>query len=323
MQSGTSVLTRFVSSRLLGPQGSLASPVQIDDIHIESIPSDNRGQSAILRFRLHHKSASDLEKAQLAGISEAESQMWLAFIGFTGRTNIRYQGTLADGQDTRIGRLHYSYLETPPIDFSRVSQIYDKLAQLRKNDRSRYVNAIQAFQTAVALLDSNPTLSFFLSVVAIECLSNYVNLPGTKGPRDRFVKFVSKYLHTEMSSEKSDLTRFEQAFDTAYRIRSSFVHSGQQLPNPVRLADAFGVRAVTYPDRGKRRLAPSLIYLHKIVGATLEGFLEARIVEKPNRPRKPVFRPLARKILVGKLTLKQGVSVKKGEPVTRDMIDVW
>jgi hypothetical protein len=259
----------------------------------------------------------------LAGTAEAESQMWLAFIGFTGRSNIRYRGTLVDGQDTRIGRLRYSYQETPPIDFSRVSQIYDKLAQLRKNDRSRYVNAIQAFQTAVALLDSNPTLSFFLSVVAIECLSNYVNLPGAKGPRDRFVKFVSKYIHTEMSSEKSDLVKFEQTLDTAYRIRSSFVHGGQRLPNPVRLADAFGVRAVTYPDRGKKRLAPSLIYLHKIVGATLEGFLEARIHEKPNKLRKPVFRPLARKILVGKLTLKQGISIKKGEPVTRDMLDVW
>jgi len=299
------------------------SPVEIDGIHIEPIPSDNREQSATLRFILHQKSTSDLERAQLAGTAEAESQMWLSFIGFTGRSNIRYRGTLVDGQDTRIGRLRYSYQETPPIDFLRVSQNYHKLAQLRRNDRSRFVNAIQAFQSAVVLLDSNPTLSFFLSVVAIECLSNYADLPGAKGSRDRFVKFISKYLHTEMSSEKSDLIKFEQTLDTAYRIRNSFVHSGHQLPNPVRLADAFNVRAVTYPDRGKKRLAPSLIYLHRIVGATLEGFLEARIIEKPNKPRKPVFRPLARRTLLGRLTLRQGVSIKKGEPVTRGMIDVW
>jgi len=299
------------------------SPVEIDDIHIESIPSDNRVQSATLRFKLYHKSTSDLERAQLAGIAEAESEMWLAFIGFAGRSNIRYRGTLVNGQDTRIGRLRYSYLETPPIDFSRVSQIYDMLAQLRRNDRSRFVNAIQAFQSAVALLDSNPTLSFFLSVVAIECLSNYVDLVGVKGPREKFVKFVSKYLHPEMSLEKSDLTKFEQTLDTAYRIRSSFAHSGQHLPNPVRLADALNVRAVTYPDRGKKRRAPSLIWLHKIAGATLEGFLEARILERPNKPRKPIFRPLARKTHVARLTKRQGISIKKGELVTRDMIDTW
>jgi len=323
MQSESWVLTRFTSSRSLGQQGSLVSPLEIDGIHIESIPGDNREQTAILRFRLHHKSTSDLERTQLAGTAEAESQMWLAFIGFAGRSNIRYRGTLVDGQDTRIGRLRYSYQETPPINFSRASQIYDKLAQLRKNDRSRFVNAIQAFQSAVALLDSNPTLSFFLSVVAIECLSNCVHLPGAKGSRERFVKFISKYLPTEISSEKSDLAKFEQTLDTAYRIRSSFVHSGQQLPNHVRVADALNVRAVTYPHRGERRRAPSLIWLHKIVGATLEGFLEARILEKPNKPRKPVFRRLARKTLVGRLILRQGFSVKKGEPVTRDMIDFW
>ena len=121
-----------------------------------------------------------------------------------------------------------------------------------------------------------------------------------------------------VSAEKSDQVKFEQRLDTAYRIRNSFVHSGQSMPNAVAIADRRNVPSAIYDDRGTRRRAPGLIWLQKIVRATLLGFLSTVTQEHPSKPRKPVFRSLAKRANI--IRLVAAGPIQKGEPITWDKL---
>lgn len=313
------VKTRFISSRAF--PFPLAT-VEIDDFQIDPIPSGNREQEAIFRFEFFHRTRPplDLEKMQLANIGEIESRMWLALLSLIGESNVRFQGTSVNGESTSAQRLKYRFSQQPPIDFSVVEHYYEMLAQLRGRDRERFVNSARIYQSAVSLMDSNPSLSFFLFVVTVECLSNYVEKTGKS--REKFVRFIAKYLHASMSREKSDLFKFEHRLDTAYRIRNSFVHAGQDMPGTVWLADRLDLPSVIYLVQGKERRAPGLIWLEKIVRSSLLGFLEARVQERQNKPKKPVFRTLANRANVLHLKKKKGIAIQKGQPITADMLEL-
>jgi len=58
----------------------------------------------------------------------------------------------------------------------------------------------KAYRAGVSLMDANPSVSYFLFVVAIEYLSNYVQKGS--GNRERFVQFVVKYLDPALNAEK-------------------------------------------------------------------------------------------------------------------------
>jgi hypothetical protein len=314
-RSTADVKTRFTSSRDLP---ALTSPLQIDEFQIDSIPGKSDEQEAMLRFHFVRQipGPSDFGKVMLANVGEIESRMWLAFLSVICASNIRFLGSMVNGESTSIQRLKYRFSKEPPINTSPVINYYGKLAQLRGRDRSRFVNSLRAYQSAVSLMDSNPNVSFFLFVVAVECLSNYVERGGKI--RDKFIRFVVRYLHPSLSEEKKDLQKFEERLDTAYRLRSSFVHSGEGLPGPVYLADRLSLPSVLYYVRGKERRGPGLVWLEKIVRMSLIGFLDTRVAERPSEPKKPVFRNLAAR--EGVARMKARIPVQKGQDMTRDML---
>lgn len=314
-RSRADVKTRFASSRDLQ---SLACPFQIDEFQIDSVPGQNEQQEAILRFHFVRQTIdpANFGKIMLASIGETESRMWLAFLSLVTASNIRFLGSMVNGESTGVQRLKYRFSREPPVDFRQVAICYEKLAQLRGRDRGRFVNSARAYQSAVSLMDSNPTVSFFLFVVAVECLSNYVERGGKI--RDRFVRFVVRYLHPSLSDEKKDLAKFRHRLDTAYRIRNSFVHAGEGLPGPVHLADRLNHPSVVYYARGKERRGPGLMWLERIVRMSLLGFLDARIGDRTNKPKKPVFGNLAAR--EGVTRMKTRVPVQKGQGITAEML---
>jgi hypothetical protein len=320
-----SVTARFSSSRAFSTPQSSIPKLQFDEFHIDPLPSEANRQDGVLTYEFEYRPIGGPAFAQidLAQVSETEARMFLATFSLVAASNITFQGTLVNGEDTATRIQRYTFSNQPPINFEQVKDYYNKLGQLRLKDRERYVNAARAYQSAVSLLGSNPTVSFFLLVVAIECLSNYVLQAVRKEKkRERFARFVETYLPESMNSEKSDLPKFKNRLETAYRLRNSFVHGGQPLPPTVSTADGLARPSVLYFERKKERRAPGLVWLERIVRATLLGFLEKRIVEMPNKPRRPLFRKLPSRLRVARLRIKAGHSVQKWQPITFDMLDL-
>jgi len=307
-----SVKARFRSSRLFH------APAQIDEFLFEPIPSSGENTEGILRHEFFHRTGNvpELDKLTVNSIGQTESQMWLAFLSLIAASNVTFQGALINDEDSGSQRLKYSFAQQPPIDFGLVQQYYERLAQIQGRNRLRFINSARSYQSAVSQMDSNPTVSYFLFVVAIECLSNFVIDAG--GNRQKFIRFIDKYLDSSLSAEKSDQAKFEQRLDAAYRIRNAFVHRGQSIPNAVAIADRASVPSAIYYDRGIRRRAPGLIWLQKIVRATLLGFLSTITQEHPSKPRKPVFRSLAKRANI--IRLQAAAPIQKGEPITLDKL---
>jgi hypothetical protein len=322
-QSKISVVARFSSSRAFSTPDTTVPNFQFDEFRVDPLPSEGNRQDAILSYEFKHtpKAGSPFEKIDLAQTSEGEARIFLASLSVVAASDISFHGALVNGESTLARGQAYRLASLPPVNFDDVKSYYDKLAQLRLKDRGRFVNSARAFQSALSLLDSNPTVSFFMLVVAIECLSNYV-LPPLKNEskRERFVRFVETYLHQSLGSEKSDISKFRSRLDTAYRMRNAFVHGGQLLHPAVYFADRLARPSVLYFERKQGRRAPGLLWLEKIVRGALLGFLEARVKEVPNKPRRPLFRNLPGRLPIARFRVR--VSVKKGQPMTADMLDL-
>jgi hypothetical protein len=322
-QPKISVVARFSSSRAFSSPDTPTPNFQFDEFRIDPLPSDGNRQDAILSYEFKHtpKAGSPFAKIDLAQSSESEARIFLAALSVVSASDISFHGALVNGESTIARRQAYRLASFPRVNFEDVKSYYDKLAQLRLKDRARFVNSARAFQSALSLLDSNPTVSFFMLVVAIECLSNYVLPPLKKeSKRERFVRFVETYLHQSLSTEKSDISKFRSRLDTAYRMRNAFVHGGQLLHPAVYFADRLVRPSVLYFERKQERRAPGLLWLEKIVRAALLGFLEARVQEIPNKPRRPLFRNLPGRLPIARLRVK--VSVQRGQAVTADMLDL-
>jgi hypothetical protein len=306
------VKARFRSSRFF------SAPAQIDEFLFDPIPSRGENTEGILRYGFFHAtgSAPELDKLAANSIGQTESQMWLAFFSLSAASNIAFRGALINDEDSGSQRLKYSFARQPPIDFALVQQHYERLAQIQGRNRLRFINSARSYQSAVSQMDSNPTVSFFLFVVAIECLSNFVIDAGSS--RKKFIRFIDRYLDSSLSAEKSDQAKFEERLDVAYRIRNAFVHRGQSIPNAVAIADRANVPSAIYYDRGTRRRAPGLIWLQKIVRATLLGFLWTVTQEHPSNPRKPVFRSLAKRANI--IRVVAAAPLQKGDPITLDKL---
>jgi hypothetical protein len=233
------VVARFSSSRAFSSPDTPTPNFQFDEFRIDPLPSEGNRQHAILSYEFKHtpKAGSPFAQIDLAQASESEARIFLASLSVVSASDISFHGALVNGESTVARRQACRLASLPPVNFDDVKSYYDKLAQLRLKDRGRLVNSARAFQSALSLLDSNPTVSFFMLVVAVECLSNYV-LPSLKkeSKRERFVRFVETYLHQSLSSEKSDISKFRSRLDTAYRMRNAFVH-GAKLRNGGRCSE--------------------------------------------------------------------------------------
>jgi len=312
------VKTRFSSSKSFP---SLAPFIQINDFKIETIPSTTKVQQAIFRFTFSHRvSESELDKIMLMEMAETESKMLLAFLSLVGKSKIHFKGATVNGVPTDAHRLKYVYPQEPSINIAALQYYYEKLSRLPTRDLERLVNALRTFESAISLMKTNPTISFFLLVATVECLSNFQIERGSS--KEKFVQFVTKYLHPELSDEKDELKKFQERLRTAYEIRNWFVHRGENIPKTVFLADKLQRKSVVFHRKKKELRAPGLVWLEKIIGGCLLGFLDTERPQRVHKFKKPVFRALAKKEGILRLKKKKGIPIKKGQPITADMLEL-
>lgn len=244
-----------------------------------------------------------------------ESEYFLSFLSVASRSNCKFSGGLLDFENIVRQKITYG-LTRKTFDFNEVKHYYDKLCSLAEEDKERFVHACVRYRQAISIWETEPVVTFFLFVVAVECLSNSMvlnysniawdvyrsfygdpNYPRGKMPKAvKFVEFLCKYLPPEALKNEGDIMKLKMRLLSAYFIRSSFVHDGAELPQPVKLADHLRKKSVVYSLRkqGKKYeiRAPGICWLESIVNCAFKCFLES---ESGKTTPTDIFRDQAKK----------------------------
>jgi hypothetical protein len=309
--------------------------VTIGEYAIEQVPSTDNSE-AILTFKV---TAEDpFLKNMLHIQSRLETEYFLSFLSLVSLSNCEFQAGLLGLKNVFSYGMKYT-LARKPFNFDVASEFYQKLRTLPKEDKRRFVNACKRYRQAISIYDKEPVVSFFLLVVAIECLSNSLPI-GEKdvdwgvyerfyGSRSRkykipnsvkFVEFISKYLPGSVLDEEGDIELFKKRLLSAYMIRNWFVHNGEDLPGPVTVADRLKKRSLVYKVVRNHKeyeiRAPALIYLERIVVNALMGFLNS---ESGKCTSAPVFSDQAKESGAYAVKLREGhPSIQKGQAIDDD-----
>ncbi len=286
--------------------------VSIGDYAIEQMPSTDNSE-AILVFEVE---PGPLPKDMFFNLVKLEANYFLSFLSLISLSNCEFQAGLWNKEN--IVTLERKYvLSRKPFNFEAAREHYSRFCSLSDEQRKRLVNACKRYRQAVSIYDKEPVVSFFLLVVAIECLSNsmdiresdvawtlYESFYGSKFKRNRsrripssvkFVEFICKYLPTGVLAAEGEIDLLKKRLLSAYFIRNSFVHDGEDLPSPVSMADFLGRRSIVYvAPRDDKRIeirAPGMLWLERIVVNALIGYLTK---ESGDRVQPSVFRDLAR-----------------------------
>jgi hypothetical protein len=286
--------------------------VAIGDYAIEQIPSSDNSE-AILIFEAGH---GPLPKDMFFNLIKLEANYFLSFLSLISLSNCEFQAGLWNKENIATPERKY-VLTRNPFNLEAAKEHYSRFCSLGNEQRKRFVNACKRYRQAVSIYDKEPIVSFFLLVVAIECLSNsidiresdlawavYESFYGSKLKRNRrrripssvkFVEFICKYLPTDVLAAEGEIDLLKKRLLSAYFIRNSFVHDGEDLPSPVSMADFLGRRSIVYvAPRDDKRIeirAPAMLWLERIVVNALIGYL---IKESGKRLQPSVFRELAR-----------------------------
>ena len=82
----------------------------------------------------------------------------------------------------------YANLRTTLDEIPDFSTLLKKMFSADEDIATQYIRACEVYQTAVNVMQTNVTLSFFLLTVSIECLSN--KLGAGDGKCDKFISFI-------------------------------------------------------------------------------------------------------------------------------------
>jgi len=305
----------------------------IGDYVIEQIPAEGNSEG-IISFSFREK-PEETNKSSLFRQTYLEAKYFLSFLSLISRSNCEFQAGYLDFENILAREPSYILIRRP-FNFDELVQYYNKLSTLRKEDKRRFTNACKRYQQAISIWNREPVVSLFLFVVAIECLSNYETVQLTDNMRAtydgfcikkvtnavRFAEFVCKYLPQNLLEAEGDIDLLKKRLLSAYFIRNWFVHDGDDLPSPVRIADYLGKKSLVYRvEKHRKRYemrAPSLIWFEKIVVNTLVGFLN---VKAGRRKSKPIFRHQAKDAMKYNLKLRPThPSIQKGQEITDKML---
>ena len=240
------VRIRFKSSNFLPDK---TGKITIGDYAIEQTPSIGNSE-AILTFMARN----DLpEKDMFFSLIKLEANYFLSFISLISLCNCEFQAGLWNLESIVTRERKYG-LTRKPFNFAEVREYYQRACSLSDEEKRRFVNACKRYRQAISIYEKEPVVSFFLLVVAIECLFNgmlvrksdvswdvYQSFYGPKFKRIKnsvkFVEFICKYLPPEVVKEEGDMHLLRKRLLSAYFIRNGFVHDGEDLPRPVTTAD--------------------------------------------------------------------------------------
>ena len=158
----------------------------------------------------------------------------------------------------------------------------DAIMRLAEADLRQFVRACRTFNLALHTAEIDETLGFLLLVTAIESLSSMesflpnVVLNKAKYSADRYVRFVQKYcLNIESLCGHDGEDGFIRNLKSVYhKIRSPFVHSGNEVSVASNMADGIGQASVKHFVKGKELFTPGLVWFIRVVHGTLIGFVD-------------------------------------------------
>ena len=185
-QPSMPVVVRFSCSREFAP--TIEEGI-VGKYRVKPIPSQKPifarfGEELLLSF------VDQWKRGQQHSNPVEESRYVLAWLSLALRARIGYRASKINNVDVDLQQLpkykdFVSRLEAFP---SELNDLYHKLLSLDEALLRQYIRSCLVYQSALSMLEDSPTLTFFLLVVAIECLSNTVVSTGTK--KERFVQFI-------------------------------------------------------------------------------------------------------------------------------------
>src|SRR3989344_663938 len=228
-----------------------------------------------------------------------------------------------------------------PIDFpNNILELYNKFKSLPLEILERYARACECYQEALLVSDNNPTISFFLFVVCVECMSNrsynfyeylmrelaekneiskkeigeiYNKFNKEHGSKKSFIEFI--LFNFEEWKEEFNKEDFIKLLSSIYDIRSLFTHEGEDLTKHIELIDNLKSKTIFTNIKDKKLEFPALNYLSEIVREVLINFIERQQdSDADNIPE------LALKDSLVNLDLIKDEAIKKGSFIFKNQI---
>src|SRR3989344_4218086 len=114
--------------------------------------------------------------------------------------------------DTNQGNIIFN---SPIIFPENLSDLYTKFKSLSLEVLERYLRACECYQQSLLTSSNNPSVSFFLLVVSIECLTN---------KEQDFHEYLIKELDEKNEVSKQEINKIHESFITEYGIKKNFIN---------------------------------------------------------------------------------------------------
>ena len=145
----------------------------------------------------------------------------------------------------------------------------------------QFSRASSTYSFALEFIPADPTFTFSLLVVAVECLSSqdavvpYAELHHDKAKCERFCAFVRRMLPEALKGpDERDEKLFTDLLKTVYYLhRSAFVHGGREVSDASLLADKAGSSYFKHLVDGEEIKTPGLAWFARVVRGSLLGYL--------------------------------------------------
>ena len=212
----------------------------------------------------------------------AEAQMFLSFFSLLIGSKLNIDSTMINDikiEDPALYTDVYSEYKTRIESIPDFSLLYKKFESMEYDIAKQLLRACDVYRSAVNLIETNTTLSFFLFCIAIECLSNKVS--SKSGMQEKFADFILTYLpnKSDLNSEENWRKMLKEIY---YNHRSGFTHGGKTIPDAVKMADKHDRIYVKNVIDGKEVLTPGLKWFERIVRNCLIGYLLNIELKKDN-----------------------------------------
>ena len=249
----------------------------------------------------------------------AEAQMFLSFFSLLIGSKLNIDSTMIGDIKTEDSTLHtdvYKEYNTRIESIPDFSLLYTKFESMDYDIAKKLLRACEVYKTAVNLIGTNKTLSFFLFCIVIECLSNKVS--SKKGTYEKFADFILSYLpdQSDFNSEEEWRRILKEIY---YNHRSAFTHGGKTIPEAVNMADKHNKKYVKNFIDGKEILTPGLKWFERIVRNCIIGYL-SNVELKKEDEYPDHFKKISLEFNTVYLKLKK--EMKEGRIVTENDVEL-
>ena len=309
-QTETLIETLFTASKNL-PINS--QKIFFERYHLTSIPTkkdtlDDTNENMLLSF------VDKWEKNQMASNPIFEVKYVIAMLSLIFRMNVNYVATKIDfiHEIRTYKKINYfnGNIKIP----NEIDSIFKMINSIDINVARQIIRSCQMYQTAISIFDKDFSLSYFLLVTAVECLSNITYKKMSN--REKFKKFILDYLPDEIKQEElKDQELLMELMDEAYNIRSGFTHGGKPLP-PVAYTLNIKSKYVKHYVNKKEVKTPRITWFENIVNGVIFEYIKKQILGS----NKNNLSKLALEESTVHLKVKR--SIKAGTLLTENDVDI-